>query len=239
MCSLPQKKEGGHKGGNWDQQLLVLKTLLGLQVNLFAKQREDYGDLNSDLSLRDSSRGLRRSKLFPMGTCEPCNDTGVRLQKGEKSTCLRALKSERRRRVPEGWCTKGNPWGWERPAVRTWNEGHTYPFLSISTATQRPCPLQAEGRLRGKGTAGHISLQPDDRLRMCTQQVLGTGRTQLGHKCTNFQCPFQKYTTVQYSLLLPIPRLYCSKSWVSIFIRHTLSDSEQFCIFVLSSIPLP
>lgn len=102
MCSLPQKKEGGHKEGNWDQQLLVLKTLLGLQVNLFAKQREDYGDLNSDLSLTDSSRGLRRSMLFPMGTCEPCNDTGVHLQKGEKSICLRALKSERRRTVPEG-----------------------------------------------------------------------------------------------------------------------------------------
>lgn len=156
----------------------------------------------------------------------------------KESTGLSALKSESRRRVPEEWCTKDNPLGQERAAVRTRSEGHTYPFLPVSTATQRPCRLQAEGRLMGGGTTGHISLQPDNRMRMCTQQFLHAGRTQAGGtNALNANAIFrntQQWDTVfSYPFFLPTT----VKSGVSIFIRRT-SDFESSCIFIMSSIPL-
>lgn len=236
MCPAPQQKERGHKEGNWDKQL-VFKTLLGLQVNLAAKKR-GLCNLNH-VSLKDIQilqQPGSQSELLPMVSSNPCNYTVWRPQEGEKSTRLRALKSESWRKVPEDWCRQDNPWAWKSAAVGTESRARL-PFSTRKHCHTEPGPLQAEERLRSKDTTGHLSPQTDGRLRTCTEQVLHTWKTQLRSINAPTSAPVSEtHTAVQHSHLLPSP-LHYSKGRGSIFIRHA-SDLEWSCICVTSSIHL-
>ena len=58
-----KKQEGGSQRGHQDQQLIVLRTLLGFQVHSFAgkkKKRKHYSHLDSELSLREIQTAQQR-----------------------------------------------------------------------------------------------------------------------------------------------------------------------------------